>query len=158
MAVPNGESIHRLVVEVYREAGFRCGNPACGQWIALDHNNVVYVVDDGGDVPENLLPLCPSCYSASIAGRIPARAIQAWKSVLLAQNSPFDLNSLTFLVFLEKLGEPLDVDSRELIEIHRLVASGAVSATKLDTGAYRLELAVPGHLLLEAWRQGQAVG
>lgn len=152
---PDLQHVHTLVTAVYVEAGFQCANPACGRWVTVDANHLVYVVDGGGDTLENLLPLCASCHRRSLRGQIEARAIQAWKSVITAQGSPYDLESFTFLAFLEALGEPLEVDSERLVKLHRVVASGAVSATKTTGGSWILELTVAGTLLLESWRQGQ---
>ncbi len=148
------QDVHTLVTAVYVEAGFQCANPACGQWMVLDANHLVYVVDGGGDTLENLLPLCAACHRRSLGGQIEARAIQAWKSVITAQGSPYDLDSFTFLAFLEALGQPLEVGTERLVKLHRLVASGAVAASKTQGGEWALELTVAGTLLLESWRQG----
>ena len=160
-AGPDLEGFHALVVAVYQQARFRCGNPTCGQWVVIDANHLVYVTDGGGDTLENLLPLCPSCYRRNLRGQFEDRAIPAWKSVLCARDSPYDLDSFTFMSFLGMLGEPLVVNTDQLLTLTREVASGAIKVNRVDDPEeqwWALELSVRGHLLLEAWRQGQPIG
>ena len=147
---PASPELQTIVAQVYTQARFRCSNPACGQWIAMEDQFMVYVDDHGDDIAENLLPFCATCYDRRFSPNVRA----AWKSVQLAWDSPYDYDSFLFLAFLEAIGEPLVVDTSRLLEVHHVVVSGAVQATRRGTD-WSIELTVSGQLLLESWRQGK---
>ena len=148
---PRPESLGNLVAEVYAQARFRCSNPQCGKWIALNDQHLVFVDDHGEELAENLLAFCPQCLSR----RFPQAMRAAWKSVQLAYESPYDYDSFTFLAFLEAVGEPLEVETSRLIDLRHLVTAGAVQANRASGRDWSIELTVGGQLLLEAWRQGK---
>ena len=57
---------HILVTKrqlVLLEAGYKCANPSCRHILTLELHHIVWVKDGGGNDLENLLALCPNCYS-----------------------------------------------------------------------------------------------
>ena len=145
-------ALQTTLAQVYAQARFRCSNPQCGQWVALDDQCLVYVDDKGNEIAENLLAMCPRCYRQ----RFSQASRAAWKSVQLAYDSPFDYDSFAFLAFLEAVGQPLQIDTERLIDIRHVVTTGGVKVAPSASGKeWTLELTVKGTLLLEAWRQGR---
>jgi len=82
------------------EAGYRCGNPACGTILTLDIHHIEAVADGGDDDASNLLPLCPNCHAQYERGIIPKEAIHHWKRMLTALNHAFDREAMDLLLFL----------------------------------------------------------
>lgn len=141
------------------EARFHCPNPKCGKWIVADPSYVVAIDETAGtESASNLLVLCPSCFRDHHRGQIPSHAFRAWKSVIMADRSAYDIDHLTFLQLLETVGEPLVLTTTQLLEIQGLVVIGAISSSPVDGDetSWRVEITVAGHLLLESWRQGHA--
>src|SRR5947209_2578255 len=94
-------SIPQLVrQQVLMEAGYKCGNPACRNILTLELHHILWVKDDGGDEPSNLLALCGYCHDQHTHGHIPHAAIRHWKGMLLALNHAFDLASMDLLLYL----------------------------------------------------------
>ena len=52
------------------EAGHKCANPTCRHILTLELHHIVWVKDQGGDDPDNLLALCPNCHSLHTQGHI----------------------------------------------------------------------------------------
>lgn len=151
-------AIPEQVWQLCYEARFRCPNPGCGKWMVADPSYVVAIDGHAPETPSNLLVLCPSCFRNYHRGQIPSHAFRAWKSVLLAEKSPYDLDHLTFLQFLETLAEPIVLTTTQLIEVKGLVVTGAIATEQVpgDVPQWKVEITVAGHLLLESWRQGRA--
>jgi len=152
-------AVAEQVWQLCYEARFRCPNPRCGKWIVADPSYVVAIDGQvGTDSTSNLLVLCPACFRDHHRGQIAAHAFRAWKSVLAATQSAYDIDHLTFLQFLETLGEPILLTTTQLLEIKSLVVIGAITteAVEGEVPQWRVEIAVAGHLLLESWRQGRA--
>ncbi|MEM6931022.1 MAG: hypothetical protein AAF602_29070 [Myxococcota bacterium] len=151
-------AIAELVWQLCQEARFRCPNPNCGKWMVADPSYVVAIDEHADESPSNLLLLCPACFRNHHRGQIPTHAFRAWKSVLVADRSPYDIDHLTFLQFLETLGEPLVLSTTQLLELKDLVVAGAISTDALegDPPQWRVEMTVAGTLLLESWRLGRA--
>jgi len=141
------------------EARFRCPNPNCGKWIVADPSYVVAIDNQASTTSStNLLVLCPACFRDHHRGRILGQAFRAWKSVLVATQSAYDIDHLTFLQFLETLGESIVLTTSQLLEVKGLVVSGAIDTEQVEGEIpnWRVDISVAGHLLLESWRQGRA--
>jgi hypothetical protein len=72
---------------VLTEAGYRCAVPTCRSILTIDLHHIVEVSKGGGDTPENLLPLCPTCHALYHRGTITRSSIQKWKQDLLSVSS-----------------------------------------------------------------------
>jgi hypothetical protein len=79
------ETIRQVVL---LEAGYKCANPTCRHVLTLELHHIVWVKDNGGNQPDNLLALCPNCHSLHTTGHIPAQAILTWKSLLTSLGNP----------------------------------------------------------------------
>lgn len=66
-------------VAVLTEAGYRCTAPNCHNELTVDVHHIVEVSKNGGDEPDNLLPLCPYCHSKYHRGLIKDSSIREWK-------------------------------------------------------------------------------
>lgn len=99
--VPPRKAIPRQTkLDVLMEAGYRCGNPACGTILTLDIHHIEWVEDGGGNDASNLLPLCPNCHALHTRGEIPREAVKHWKRMLTALNHSFDRHAMDLLLFL----------------------------------------------------------
>ena len=79
-----------IKAKVLADAGYRCGNPQCPNELTQQVHHIVEVSEEGGNEPENLLPLCPYCHDKYHRRWIPRDAIQQWKKRLNDRNSPLD--------------------------------------------------------------------
>src|SRR3954464_14283617 len=82
---------------VFMEAGYMCANPRCRTLLILNAHHIVWVKDDGGNDPHNLIALCPTCHQAYHEKRFSNKAIRHWKAMLLAINHAFDRRSIELL-------------------------------------------------------------
>jgi hypothetical protein len=167
--------------QVIMEAGFKCGNPACRNIITLQLHHIHWVKEDGGNVPENLLPLCGYCHDQHTHGHITPDAIRLWKGLLLALNQAFDRAGMDLLLYLwETREQEIWYTGDGLLRFSGLIAAGLVEfATKklygqtptnvgqwgdmpmlihgssYETGmVVEVRLSQKGKLLVEAWRGG----
>ncbi len=164
--------------EVLREAGYKCGNPACRNILVLELHHIEWVRDGGGTTPSNLLALCPVCHGLHTAGHIPREAIVHWKGLLVALNGAFSRESMELLLFLGTIGKNhLWFSSDGVLKFAGLIASGFVEQNEaaffpgervtaysgamdprlhrvLPSATFRLQLTEKGNLLVEAWKKG----
>ncbi len=113
--------------EVLREAGYMCGNPACRHILTLELHHMVWIKDDGGDDPTNLIAFCPNCHSLHTYGNIPASAIRHWKGVLHALNPAFSRESMDLLLFLKsKDAQKMWLSGDGALRFAGLIAAGLV--------------------------------
>lgn len=155
---------------VLHESGYKCSNPACRMVLTLDIHHIEHVAEDGGDTPDNLLPLCPNCHSLHHKGHIPRESLRAWKGLLLALNEGFDRRSVDTLLALDALGGVM-VWGDGLLACASLVASGLVvvdekdeiviregflfgSSKESQVAKYWVELSAKGRVFVEAWKRG----
>jgi len=148
------------------EAGYRCGNPACGHILTLDIHHIVWVKDGGGNDLSNLLALCPNCHALHTRGDIPPEAIRHWKGMLVALNHAFDRSSMDLLLFLYKprfSGTYYSADgllrfagliAAGLVQEGSAVGGGLVMGNNVSTSVHQVQLTERGRLLLEAWLEG----
>jgi hypothetical protein len=160
------------------EAGYRCGNPVCRTILAIDLHHIVPTSDDGGDDPDNLIALRPTCHALYHRGVISQEAIRNWKGILVTLNHAFDLETIDKLLFLRKVHKSqLLFFSRDgVLEFLRLIASGlaAFSVVRWEGGStsyydfpstqtapippserdYLVRLTQKGLMLVDAWIKG----
>lgn len=158
--------------EVLREAGYMCGNPRCRHILTLDLHHIVWVKDGGGNVPTNLIALCPNCHALHTQGHIPHSAIRHWKGILHALNHAFNKESMDLLLYLNQPGsENVWYTGDGFLKFSGLVAAGLVeiadsqfsvgvrygansAPTLPPTTAVRVGLSEKGRALVDAWISG----
>jgi hypothetical protein len=146
-------------VAVLTEAGYRCAVPTCRGILALNLHHMDRVSDGGGDIAENLLPLCPTCHTLHHNGTIKKESIYTWKSVLVSLTRAFDVTALDQLIFLNKRGvTKLRVSGDGVLSFARLIAAGlATFECKGQNGPlliYSVNLTTSGKQLVSAWSSG----
>jgi hypothetical protein len=118
------------------------------------------VSEGGGNDPENLIALCPTCHALYHRGNIPADAISSYKSMLVALSRGFDLeavDSLLFLLMCEK--DFLVVSGDGLARFSRLIAAGLASVEQKANNnwlivSYAINISEKGKHIVEAWKSG----
>lgn len=149
-------------MDVLMEAGYRCGNPACGHVLTLDIHHMEWVKDGGGDEASNLLALCPNCHSLHNSGHIPPEAIRHWKGMLVSLNHAFDRRAMDLLWFLrQNRGEGYWFSTDTIVEFIGLLAAGLVEFTTKNMtmdmaciSQHRFYLTTRGEMLVDAWLAG----
>ena len=143
------------------EAGYKCANPICRGILTLEIHHLDYVVDDGSNEPENLLPLCPNCHSLHHHGRIPKESLRSWKMLLLSLNEAFDRKSLDLLLALDKVSEWF-ITGDGLINCASLISSGMIRVEAMPyelerqaiNAVYYISFSDKGRAFVEAWKRG----
>ena len=158
---------------VLAEAGYTCANPTCRNQIALDIHHLVEVAKGGGDTPDNLLALCPGCHALHTRGTIPADAVKSWKGIVVALNHAFDKESISNLLFLDKMerekhGHFLKLSGDGVLKFTNLIAAGLAQvqliyqqvggAFNIPVTVYHVSLTPRGKSLIESWKSGDRVG
>jgi len=157
------------------EAGHKCANPTCRHILTLELHHIIWVKDQGGDDPDNLLALCPNCHSLHTQGHISGTAIRTWKSLLVSLNSA---NRTTVDLLLVLYDEEKRVDSAEdsskvappfrftgdgLPALSGLITSGLLEVSRRFSGAglfgasmpsFQVRLTTKGIRLVESWLDG----
>jgi hypothetical protein len=168
-------------LQVLMEAGYKCGNPGCRNILTLQLHHIQWVKDDGGNEPENLLPLCGYCHDQHTYGHIPAEAIRHGKGMILALNHAFDRGSTDLLLLLRKTdGETIWYSGDALLRFAGLIAANLVEfetkklygqtpttsghfgsvPTVFRGSSYELGMVVElmlterGRMVVDAWRAG----
>lgn len=162
---------------VLLEAAYRCGNPRCRHVLTLELHHIVWVRDGGGNVPENLIALCPNCHSLHTAGHIPAEAVQSWKGVLVSLNNPHRVSAdLLLVLFREeerisaaqkagKLSAAFRFTGDGLGFLSGLLTAGLIEIEKRSMGvawygggmpSFTVRLTDSGRALVDAWLSGSA--
>lgn len=147
-------------LELLTEAGFRCAVPTCRDLLVLDMHHIYEVSEGGGNEVSNLIALCPTCHGLYHRGYISRPSIFAWKSILVAINRAFDLESIDRLLFLEK--QPQDyliVQGDGVLHFDRLIGAGFATFEQKSNNenqivTYSVNITAKGRLLIEAWRSG----
>jgi hypothetical protein len=148
---------------VLTEAGYRCAVPTCRDKLALDLHHLYQVSAGGGDDPENLIALCPSCHAKYHRGYIPADAIYAYKSMLVALSRAFDLDAVDRLLFLNGCSKDFLVVSGDgLLHFGRLIAAGLASMdlkanNNWQIVTYTVNISAKGRQIIEAWKSGDRI-
>jgi hypothetical protein len=148
--------------QVLTEAGYRCAVPTCRNILALDLHHIVSVRERGANEPGNLIALCPTCHGLHERGEIPAEAIEAYKSILVALTAAFDRAAIDQLMFLTKT----DDDRRRLVvsgdgvtRFASLIGAGYADYRLLGSDrygtVYKVELTPRGAALVNAWKSGR---
>ncbi len=158
---PIPESVKR---QVLIEAGYRCAVPTCRNLLIVDLHHIVDVQDGGGNEPENLLPLCPTCHALYTRGSIPQDAVKAWKVVIVGLNQAFDRRTIDDLIFLDQVGQSQTdfvCSGDGVTRFTQLYAAGLASYKRihslrggLNTDSYTVAITTKGKHLLEGWRSG----
>jgi hypothetical protein len=150
----------QIRTQILTEAGYRCAVPSCRELLLLDLHHIYQVSEGGKDEISNLLALCPTCHAYYHAGIISREAIFAYKSILVAINRAFDLESIDRLMFLEPLKKDfLIVSGDGVLHFDRLIAAGLASFTPKSNNngllvTYAVNLSPKGKMLIEAWKSG----
>ena len=145
---------------VLHEAGYMCANPRCRTIITLEIHHIEYMSESGGDVPENLLPLCPNCHSLHHMKKITRESIRTWKFLLLALNEAFDRRSVELLLALDRIGMTT-CSGDGLVWFAALLASGFVKSQTIcglvnapNFGKHEIKLSEKGRIFVDAWKRG----
>jgi hypothetical protein len=118
------------------------------------------VSEGGGNVPENLIALCPTCHALYHRGNISADAIYSYKSMLVALSRAFDLEAVDRLLFLLMCEKDFVVVSGDgLVRFSRLIAAGLASAQQKANNnwlivSYAINISEKGKQIIEAWKSG----
>jgi hypothetical protein len=166
------ETIRQVVL---LEAGYKCANPTCRHVLTLELHHIVWVKDNGGNQPDNLLALCPNCHSLHTTGHIPAQAILTWKSLLTSLGNPNRAAVDLLLVLADeearvgketdsaKAPPPFRFAGDALPTLAPLLTSGLVEISRRFLGAnwfggarpsFEVSLTERGRRLVAAWRAG----
>jgi len=146
--------------------------------LTLELHHIVWVKDDGGNDPSNLLALCPNCHSLHTHDHIPASAIRAWKSFLVALNSTNHGTVDLLLLLAEDESRfsgpetPKGVMPRfrftgdGLPVLAGLITSGLIEISNRYSGhnawgggmpSFEVMLTDKGKLFIQAWKSGDEV-
>ena len=118
------------------------------------------VSEGGGNDPENLIALCPTCHALYHRGTISADAIYSYKSMLVALSRAFDLESVDRLLFLLRCEKDFVVVSGDgLVAFSRLIAAGLASMERKANNnwqivSYAINISEKGKQIIEAWKSG----
>jgi hypothetical protein len=143
---------------VLHEAGYKCGNPICRTILTLDIHHLDPVSNGGGNAPENLLALCPTCHALHHSGVIPQESLRAWKMLILAVNEAFDRRSIDLLLALDSTG-PVMCNGEGVLECAALISTGLAEGHRLGGIAagvppYSVMLTDRGRAFVAAWKKG----
>lgn len=150
----------KTVTIVLTEAGYRCAVPMCRGILALDMHHVWEVSAGGGDDPNNLIALCPTCHALYHRGTIAQDSIYAYKAMLVAIGRAFDVDAIDRLLFLNMCSPDFLVVSGDgVLHFARLIAAGLVQvAMKANNNwqivTYALNTSDKGRQLVQAWERG----
>ena len=145
---------------VLTESGYRCAVPTCRNILALDMHHIWEVSAGGSDDPSNLIALCPTCHALYHRGTIQQQSIYAYKAMLVAISRAFDVAAVDLLLFLEGCTRNFLVVSGDgLLNFARLISAGLAEVElKANNNwlivTYTVNISHKGHLLIEAWKQG----
>ncbi len=118
------------------------------------------VSEGGGNDPENLIALCPTCHALYHRGNISPDAIYSYKSMLAALSRGFDLEAVDRLLFLLMCKKDFVVVSGDgLVLFSRLIAAGLASAEQKANNnwlivSYAINISEKGKQIIEAWKSG----
>jgi hypothetical protein len=148
-----------VALRVLTEAGYRCAVPTCRNILAIDLHHMVEVSEGGGNVPENLLALCPTCHALFHRGVIARDSIYAWKIMLVSLSNAFDTNAIDDLLFLKATqGSDLRVTGDGVLKFSRLIGAGLGEfKLAMQNGPlilYQMGLTNKGNQLVDAWISG----
>jgi hypothetical protein len=153
---------------VLHESGYKCANPVCRTVLTLDIHHIEHLADDGGDLADNLLALCPNCHAQYHRGIITKESVRTWKLVLLSLNEGFDKHSIDLLLALSHLGFHY-VSGDGVLNCASLIAAGLIESTRgmfredgsgqlsdrLGIQVYTLHLTEKGKRFVEGWKSGK---
>lgn len=150
----------RLVTQVLTEAGYRCAVPTCRGILAIDMHHIWEVAAGGGNSPQNLIALCPTCHALYHRGTISAESIYVYKSVLVSISHAFDFETIDRLIFLSMA--PTDyviVSGDGLLHFSRIIAAGLATVVMKANNAwqivtYAVNISEKGRMLVDAWKAG----
>jgi hypothetical protein len=152
----------KTTTQVLTEAGYRCAVPSCRSILALDLHHLWEVSAGGGDTPENLVALCPTCHALYHRGTIKQESIYAYKSMLVAINRAFDIEAIDRLLFLNMCPKDfLIVSGDGALHFSRLIAAGLVNIELKANNAwqivtYAINISQKGSMIVNAWQQGES--
>lgn len=150
----------RLVTQVLTEAGYRCAVPTCRGILAIDMHHIWEVAVGGGDTPQNLIALCPTCHALYHRGTISQDSIYVYKSMLVALSHAFDVETVDRLLFLSMCPEDYLILSGDgLLHFSRIISAGLATVAMKANNAwqivtYAVNISPQGKMLVEAWRAG----
>lgn len=98
----------RLRLDMLIEAGYRCAVPTCRTILTLELHHIDPVREDGMNVPDNLIVLCPNCHTMLEKGIISPEAINVYKTMLVSLGHAFDKESISNLLFLRNIWSQID--------------------------------------------------
>lgn len=153
-------------IQVLTECGYRCAVPTCRNILALDLHHIIEVAEGGGNDPDNLIALCPTCHALFHRGEVNRESIQIWKGMLITLNRAFDQDAIDTLLFLSEYGgtgwssgdyTKLLLTSDAVFSQRRLITTGLVSYWVPDRyrrDRYLLYLTKKGEAVVKSWKKG----
>jgi hypothetical protein len=158
--------------QVLIEAGYRCAVPTCRTILAIDLHHLDPVSKGGGNTPDNLLALCPTCHALHHRGDIPAEALRVWKGMLVSLNEGINKEAKDLLLLLA-MGEqerPAWYSAEGVMRLTPLIVARLVrvqpgvpemaprqfAGAYPWPGAYHVSLTDKGHAVIAAWKAGDA--
>jgi hypothetical protein len=129
----------------------------------LDIHHIYQVSERGGNEPENLIALCPTCHTLYHLVKISSDSIYAYKSMLVALSRAFDLDAVDRLLFLNGCDKDFLVVSGDgLLHFGRLIAAGLASMDQKANNnwqivTYAINISEKGKQIIEAWKSGDRV-
>lgn len=147
-------------VVVLTESGYRCAVPTCRNILALDMHHIWEVSAGGGDKPDNLIALCPTCHALYHRGTIKEESIYTYKAMLIAITRAFDIESVDRLLFLQLCKKDFLVVSGDgLLHFGRLIAAGLATGVQKSNNnfqlvTYAVNISPKGRQLIDAWQSG----
>ena len=158
------------------EAGYKCANPTCRQILVVDIHHIQEVREGGGNDPDNLLALCPTCHALIHREGINRRAVRAWKGLLVSLNNVNRASAdvlLTLAKEEKRFADESDGEEDPALKFRftgdslgflaGLMTSGLADISRRYFGAtafggsmpsFEVSLTDKGRLLVDAWKDG----
>jgi len=132
-------------------------------------HHIVEVSEGGGNAPDNLIALCPTCHALFHRGEIRRESIQIWKGMLITLNKAFDQDAIDTLLFLSMYHASIDTPSDDKIlgltadavfSQRKLIIAGLIEYRSPDPireppyEHYLLYLSEKGKSVVQSWKNG----
>jgi hypothetical protein len=128
----------------------------------LELHHLVLVREEVGNKRGNLIALCPACHALHQRWTIPADALSAYKSILVALTAAFDLQAIDQLLFLAwgRPDRPLLVSGDGVVRLASLIGAGYAEYQLVPNNSslivtYQVGLTQRGAALIDAWKSGR---
>jgi len=150
-------------IQVLTETGFRCGVPTCRGVLAVDRHPLTQIDQGAAEDASNFIALCPTCHESHRRGTITSETLHAYKSVLIALGSAFDIRTIDLLLFLVVVPrDTLIVSGDGVLALAGLAAAGYAEVHMTTNNGnlpvnYAVNATSRGRLLVDAWKAGKVM-